>query len=438
MRGRPRTPLAWALALATTLLLTAPAAADPLAGPWLNFVYDPTLGVEAGVLSLHSFGDVVFLYDRGLSHAIKWTPTTTGGRILGATGRIVKSFFIDLSLAAVEEELIHEVFGHGARVRPWGANPSFSIHLPYPYRWIFQDHSTVNAETNAADFGQRERLLAFVAGGVESEYYSAYRIGLDAVRLDGRFPHSRQFLYVVAKVAYLPSFVHPLNASLDEVDDVGSYVVQIAERFNRWRPAERQSVADHVRDAYIANYIDPTLWLSIYGYLVEYIGRGRADWQLPMLKAGPISLYASTRFALSPFGAEHYLDLFARWRGRTFTLYGRAVSSELATAWGSGIRCLDLMRVGGLGLGMEIDAWEQPELLLDTRYINVFNRPQLGGLSLAADVDWKIAGRLGLTGKIGWKTEGWLMGEPLGEGPYGWIGLAYYADADGALFTWRP
>lgn len=67
----------------------------------------------------------------------------------------------------------------------------------------------------------------------------------------------------------------------------------------------------------------------------------------------------------------------------------------------------------------------------------VFARPQRGGVSLAVDLDWKLAGRIGLTGKLGWKTDGWLMGEPLGEGLYGWIGLAFYADADGALFKWR-
>ena len=436
MSCRARSPIALALAVAATLALTAPAAAAPLAAPQLSFVYDPARGVEAGVLLVHSLGDVISLYDPALSQLIGWAPKTRAGWLLGIAGRVAQSFFIDVPVAALEETLIHEVFGHGARAEPWGARPSYAFHVPLPYKWLFRDYSTDSAETNDVDIGQRERGIPFISGGIEAEYYSAYRIGLDAVSLDGHFPHARQLLYVFAKVVYLPSFLEPLSATKPG-DDVGNYVRELAERFNRYRPADRAAVSDRVRYSYLANFLDPTLWLSVYGYLVEYIGLGRADYRLPMLHAGPVSLYASTRFALAPFGAEHYLDLFARFRGRTFSVYARAVSSGEATAWGMGLKALGLARLGGLGVGVEVDAWEQPEMLFDPSEAYVFTRPQRGGVSLALDLDWKIAGRIGLTGKLAWKTDGWLMGEPLGEGPYGWIGLAFYADADGALFKGR-
>jgi hypothetical protein len=67
---------------------------------------------------------------------------------------------------------------------------------------------------------------------------------------------------------------------------------------------------------------------------------------------------------------------------------------------------------------------------------NVFDRPQRG-VSLALTLDWKLVWRLGLTGKLGWKTDGWLMGQLPGEGLYGWIGLAIYPNADSALFKKR-
>jgi hypothetical protein len=353
---------------------------------------------------------------------------------------MMQSFFVDVTVTQMERLLIHEVFGHGARSQPWGTSPSYSFHTPFPWGLIVQDHSTHGAHTDDADdpFRQRERTLPMLAGGIEAENYSAYRIGLDAVRLDGRFPHSRQLFYLTVKSTYIFSLAAPSHADAATGDDVATYTAALSERFNRWRPSDRESVADHIRYAYIGNFVDPTLWLALYGYVVEYLVRGNTEWRLPMLHAGPVSLYAATRFVLSPFGAEHYLDLFARWRGRTFTVYGRAVSSGLAMAWGAGLKALDLMRIGGLGMGVEIDAWQQPEMLFDPSYVNVFERPSRGGVSLALDLDWKIAWRLGVTGKLGWKTDGWLMGQPLAEGPYGWVGLAVYADADGALFKLRP
>lgn len=440
MSVRAGASLMLSLTLFAALVLAnpAPAAAEPLAAPWVSFVYDPLLGVEAGVISVHSLSDVISLYDPALSRLIGWKSKTPARWLLAIAGRVAQSAFIDLPIAALGQTLIHEVFGHGSRAVPWGARPSYSFHVPVPYRWIFQDHSKNDGETADADTGQRERGLPMTAGGIEAQAYSAYRIGLDAVRLDGRLPHSRQVLYITAKLVYLASFLDPLNPELSASDDVHNYVVELAERFNRYRAADRGWVADRVRLAYVANYIDPTLWLSVYGYLIEYLVRGHAEWRLPSLHAGPVALYASTRFALSPFGAEHYLDLFARFRGRTFTAYGRAVSSGLATAWGAGFKALELMRVAGLGLGLEFDAWSQPEMLFDLSEVQVYARPQRGGASLAVDIDWKLAWRVGVTGKLGWKSDGWLMGQPLGEGPYGWIGLAFYADADGALSKWHP
>lgn len=426
---------ALAVVVATLLSLSAPASANPLSGPWLNLVYDPALGMEAGVLAVHSLGEVVNLYDQALSRKIGWAPTTPGRWVFGVAGRFVQGVFLDLPIASLQVLVIHEVFGHGSRAQAWGAKPAYSFHVPFPYGWIFQDHSENSAETTQAGTGTRERNLPMSAGGIEAEYYSAYRVGLGAVALDGHLSHTRQLLYIAAKLVYCPSFLDPLGSDSPS-NDVHNYVVEMADRYNRWRFVDRAALADRVRHAYAANFLDPTFWLSAYAYVVEYLGHGRSAWRLPMLPVGPVSLYASTRFALSPFGAEHYLDLFARFRGRTFTLYGRAVSSGLALAWGMGMKGLDLMRVGGVGINVAVDVWDQPEMLCDPSQAYVFNRPQRGGVNVAMALDWKLLGRVGLTGKLAWKTDGFLMGQPLGQGPYGWIGVAIYADADGALFKW--
>jgi hypothetical protein len=69
----------------------------------------------------------------------------------------------------------------------------------------------------------------------------------------------------------------------------------------------------------------------------------------------------------------------------------------------------------------ELDVWYQPELTDARAYYDRRNRAG-GSAAVHARVD--LAWGLGLYGKLGYKTEGYLPAQPLGAGIVGFAGVS--------------
>jgi hypothetical protein len=53
-----------------------------------------------------------------------------------------------------------------------------------------------------------------------------------------------------------------------------------------------------------------------------------------------------------------------------------------------------------------------------------YDRPQLWGMNAGASADVRVAGALGVTARLAWKSRGWLTGAPIDEGLHGWAGVS--------------
>jgi hypothetical protein len=208
----------------------------------------------------------------------------------------------------------------------------------------------------------------------------------------------------------------------DGGNDIASYVTHLQDRFNRWRPDERRAIGRRLAAGYVWNLVDPTLFYALYGTLVANVWHGRSYTKMPLPRIGDTTVFLSPRFALSPFGAEQTLDLFLGRGDRMLDVYARVVSSGLADAYGVGARVLGL-RVGNrMTLGAELDLWRQPEILLGAR--EVYERPQRLGFNAGAFFHVRIASIFGVTGKVAAKTDGWVVGQPVLGGLYGYLGVS--------------
>jgi hypothetical protein len=81
-----------------------------------------------------------------------------------------------------------------------------------------------------------------------------------------------------------------------------------------------------------------------------------------------------------------------------------------------------------LALGGELDVWSQPETLLEQRA--VYERPQIRGFNAALSGDLRLIGSLGITGKLAYKTRGFLAGQPVDDGVYGYVGASIALDRE--------
>jgi hypothetical protein len=437
--GRAREWSASVSAVLLSLLLasiqSAPAESPrspSLLGDDLVVLGDPDFGMESGIRSVRSLGRLAFLYDEELQRLMTLDEEEPAARALGTFGRLLKLVLVDSFFIQLEFGVTHEVFGHGARGRENGLSPSFQFSLPYPYQWVLDtkvDHGGITLDARS---GVLERDLLVLAAGIEANHFGAWSLESEFLIPRGRAHYSEALLYIVSNVYYSDSaFFGRANESADPGDDVHAYVTGLQERFNQWRDEDRSRIERRLQVAWLWIFADPMFWLSFWQVLVDHAVLGERWMNIPMLEIDTIRFFPGTRFNLSPFGAEHYLDLFMLKDDLLIDLYGRIGSSGLASYWGAGIRALGYQPGFGLELGGELDLWNQPEILFEHR--NVFLRPNTWGASTALHATWRIYRPIGIIGKLGAKTHGYLMGQPVDAGIYGYVGLSLSSD-ESALF----
>lgn len=391
----------------------------------LVFVGDTKMRVESTVRSADSVARLLYRYE-GVLPEISIDESRFPGKVLGVLGRGLKLVLVDEPIAELTSEISHEVGGHGGRARELGLEPTFLFYLPVVYRKVFapDDDARAGAYTQflTSNVVEGDRAMLGTLGGLEANYVHAWWINARIVRARGRVHHGDLLVYLASKLPYSDSMFDASNES-DAGNDVSSYVTHLQDRFNRWEPGARRAIARRLGAGYAWNLIDPTLFYALYGTLVANVGQGRTVTKMPLPRIGDTTLFLSPRFALSPFGAEHALDVFlADRRGRMLDVYGRVVSSGLADAYGFGARVLGIQAGSRATFGAEVDVWRQPEIVLQAR--GLYDRAQRVGLNAAAFYDVRVVGILGVTGKLGAKTEGWVLGQPVGGGLHGYLGVS--------------
>ncbi len=414
-------------ALATCIIATcvSSARADDPPRPDLVFVANPNFGIEPGARTTLNAGRLLFRYQELLPSITKFDESRPSGKALGILGRTLQFGFLDGPLAHMETTVTHELFGHGARAREFGGKPAYVFGLPLPYSlFLAPQQQTSGVAFYNTDPRNLDQDIALHFGGLESNFLTAHWINTEMVNARGWARHSDLLVYAISKVTYVTTFVsRDLRGQRGAVgDDIDSYVNALQDKFNHWRPNQRVTIAKNLQTAYLWNLIDPTLVFSLYSTLVNFIYHGKRESKMPLPSVNGVTFYPSPRFNLSPFGAEHYLDLFLTKGDVVVDAYGRIGSSGLASYTGAGVRALGWKPHKSVSLGAEVDVWKQPALQLEER--NLYTRPDEWGVNVGGFATVKILGKLGLTGKFAYKSRGYLQGQPLDATPYGYLGVS--------------
>lgn len=410
-----------------------PAEHSLLDGPPLTLVADPLFSMESGVRTFASLHRLSFMYDEPLRQALYFDESRPLTKVGGILGRLLKLALIDFPLNDFQITVLHEVYGHGSRGREGGARPRYEFYLPFPYR-ILSSRTGSSGVTQNADSGNLDRDIVMTAGGIEVEQFALNWVNLEMVQRSGRVHYSEQMKYITSKMTYYSRLSANLAVS-PGAGDPNLYFEQLQQRFNFWTDAERSKIATRLQVAYWFTYVDPTLWLSAYHFLVTYLFKGERYAQFPRFRLGEWDVFPGTRFNLSPFGAEHYLDVFIGQDGRAVDVYFRAGSTGLATNIGLGARAIGFRVKEMLSLGGELDAWYQPEILFE--HPGVFDPLNRAGVGVGLYADVKVLGHVGITGKLAYKTRGYVMGQPTDGGFYGYVGFSIADNPNGALIPWH-
>ncbi|MBI5543614.1 MAG: hypothetical protein HY901_06985 [Deltaproteobacteria bacterium] len=386
---------------------------QPGKGAELVLLVAPDLAMEPEVRSVTSVCRLVFAYDFALAKLTHFDESRPSSKALAVGGRLAKFLLVDWALVDLAVQAQHEFFGHGWRAREQRLEVSSRFGVPFPYLYLAGPEAGA-ASRIGARFGAQ--LVLAEAGGVEANYLAAWQINRDAARRAGQLTLGQLDLYLWEKLYYSAAYFGNPNW---RANDLIAYRASLLSLWGGRTGASPESIFEHLELAHLWNYADPTLWSLVYHLLVSHLWHGEREMALPVLRWNGFWGWPASRFNLSPFGAEHYLDLFAGHGEEWVDLYLRVGSSGLARYWGGGLHAKGVRFAGRLVLGAEVDLWDQPA------WRGEFGpgAPNNAGINFALDAAVEIGLGLGLTGKLAYKTPGYLMGQPMAEGVYGYLGV---------------
>lgn len=351
--------------------------------------------------------------------------------------------FYEIPAAVVWSTFNHEFNGHGARAREFNMRPSYGVSLD-----LSAYTSADRPPSDLRDFA------AFVAGGTEANGVLAHTMMLDALSAD-ETDASRLPLLVMAKIDFgmyvllisdptaqpdpeaETSFAEEYNSGYDPA-------CYLAARQGRRRDLqtgrneslgqlweqEQGYAADHndpllkenydaMCDAAVWTLLDPSMLAAIYTYGLEHGMNEKPRVRPFMLRAGDrFAFSVGTRAYMEPDDVTRYLDLYVKTPVGLIDLYVRDLdaSTDRTTGYGAMLHHVELGP--NLAVSLQGDAWETPESA------ERFYSPG-SAYNVAGEVELAFSPDFGVTGKAGYKSDGYLAGTPVDPGAYLGLGATF-------------
>lgn len=403
--------------LIVVLLLGAGLPALAQGPPRYPLLWDPAFSSEVGAENLATARRGLMALEHRLL-PLRWTDEHTAGeKALGVAYRLGRLAFLERPLTWLTWVTQHEVFGHGAAARQAGVRGTrYEVGLPWPYgngggRAFYPDD---------ASFSTAEALHA-TANGANSGLVLA-RTVRDRALQRGAFFYDEVGLGVSGHVD-LPLYILSTDSRADR-GDIATYLRQI--------DGAPPTLASLKRKAWLG-LADPVLLLAVGSSLRNHLWRGASTAPLPTIEWRSVRYLPSFHLSLSPFGPEFLLEHLALHDGRLWRITTRLGDGPHGRFGGAGIAVTNVLRTRRLRTDLRLDVWYQPTLLPGepsraaaprsppASTIDLFALGARTEVSAAvrAAAEWPVF----VTGTLGYKTDGFVLGEGLDAGILVEVGL---------------
>lgn len=336
---------------------------------------------------------------------------TFRSKLGGILFRALKIGWLETSQNVLENTVMHEVFGHGARAREFGFPVSYRIELPPPFgdgggSTIFDWPLEIGVNAS------RYEDLAITIAGIETSNMSWSRLGDQWIER-GAFDYRDASRFTTAQ---LTSFTNTLVTSGSD----GSRYIAILNGVRQDDGKESIDVDDFETRS-LANLLNPFFIVALYRSAITYLFTGREDYSVPMVSLGGGVRYVGwPRYILTPFGPEWGMEhLFSR-NGQRLR-FGFHISDGIgASTVGGNVRVQELFRSDHYSIDGRIEVWDQPGFNLLGRGLKTrsggFGGALVGTVRFTPDLLTRGAVKWSIVSDLGYKTAGYLEGEALDRG----------------------
>jgi hypothetical protein len=354
---------------------------------------------------------------------------TIAGR---ATNALVIQFFIGKELYGV---FPHEFFGHYTKGLEFGMDVR-SVHLRFPgiggYTNAVINHrmSAINRMMYAGAGSEVQSTISFLAEKdlYKDEYVSTYQAA--------PIFFNKIFTYLYYQED-LNSFVRsPDQFVRDNLKggDFTSYSFSLAESYGFYKnlidpdatwfdfPADPNLLnIDFIKDqnkrmnrAYLLSLIDFGI-LEFFIGNYQYIAKGKSFYKPFIFSINKLKFMPSIRANMGELGAENYFDLILNHPSfHQANLYYREGGNAIHEMRGFGFGMRNVRLSKKIILSPQLDFWSN-------------ERNNTSNFNVYTDVTLFLTDKFYLFQSLGYKSYGGLIGKPLNEGLYGYVGLGVKA-----------
>lgn len=355
--------------------------------------WDLTLSPHAGASWMMTLGEG---FEALVPH--KWKGRGAGDVLL-RTGQSFLDIFFYYHTTLVQ----HEVFGHGARLREYGAN-----NISYTFG-LFHGSAGGNYRRTV------QRDIALSAGGIESADIISRLLTMDfldrgVVRTNRAWSH----FFSHGNQGYYIHFFQDLNFP---GHDIASYVNLV----NSYNGASGGTSLAELRLYGVFDYLNPFLFFSVWS-IGRYIATGDNKFEYPMISLGDHLRYLpATRLVLAPYGPEIYLFNYLKFKEYSgkIDLGGRFTGET--SSFNLSVDMNPVQLVPWLLLGGHFAFWYQPEM----NFGNFFAGKKAPGVLLNLKPSFQVVKNFFVNTQLGYKTKGFIQGEPLDSALLLRLGLSF-------------
>lgn len=336
----------------------------------------------------------------------------------GFSYRMAKLLLLDGQMDCFIALSQHEVFGHSARYREFGfENNSFELNLYPPFGNGSGFSQTGNIKKGYNSPTTQENMAMDIAG-VNGEMLLAQNIA-SQILLDDTLHYRQGLLYFIAQnnlLLYLWStrYTKPENIS------PGNDMVQYVNIINYFYPipADKMYDVEKLSNQSLISFVNPLQIYSALSFLYTYAIKGQKQLKkIPMIKFGNIRYLPALNYSLTPFGSQYHFINYIRYKTMLFSGDFNLGDNTFNNFSGLSIKGYNIINKKRMSLNFHLDVWNQPDLELEI--YSTPNSTNKIGEAFKMDLmlrPFDIKNRLGLFVQTGYKTKGYIMGEPLAEG----------------------
>lgn len=314
----------------------------------------------------------------------------------GRTGKFVVEYYLSIYPMLVQ----HEIFGHGYRGRELGLQP-----LRYSIGWFSGSTSFSGAKFNALNFPQQ---AAVAAGGMEADTILAEQIR--APWFTERKLDYRDGIFFWQTTLDQPNYVLGTKEwDTSPSNDVNRYIGAV----NSWYGANVITKSE-LKTQQIWNLLDPTIYYSLYA-MGHYIWTGQQNVKVPMFNIRGYDYLPTPRLLLAPYGSEFQLqNHIVTPRKQYIRASLRYGSNSYFNSYGIDVLVTPIYQYKRWNFGGKLFVWRQPDFYAPTAR----TASNMLGAAAYASAEYKFNKCWYGLSELGYKTQGFIQGEPLG---YGWV-----------------